>query len=130
MLVGENPFASASNLNQLFERIKSTDFTVPETVSPEAADLLRKLLVRDPAQRLGAESIQQIKSHPFFAGLDWTEMLKNKHRGPLNPRFDRDEVMLKALNVPLPGKNGDKNMQLKGFTYNENFQADSPNLNE
>lgn len=129
LLTGENPFASAANLNELFAKIKATDFNLPPTLSPEAIDLVRRLLVGNPSERLGAESIEQIKSHPFFAGVDWQEMLKNRKPGPLNPRYNKDEVMLKALNVRLPGKGAEKSMQLKGFTYNENFNVDSPSLN-
>jgi serine/threonine protein kinase len=128
-LTGENPFASAANLNELFAKIKATDFNLPVSLSPEAIDLIQRLLVGNPSERLGAASIDQIKDHPFFAGVDWTEMLKNRTPGPLNTRFNKDEMMLKALNVRLPGKAAEKSMQLKGFTYNENYNVDSPSFN-
>ena len=37
-------------------------------MSPEAADLIKKLLVLDPDQRLGKNSVSEIKNHDFFQG--------------------------------------------------------------
>ena len=39
-----------------------------DCMSPEAADLIKKLLEPDPAKRLGANSASEIKEHPFFKG--------------------------------------------------------------
>jgi 3-phosphoinositide dependent protein kinase-1 len=49
---------------------------MPPFVPADAADLIRRLLVLDPAERLGAGTAKQgyepIRSHPFFAGIaDW-----------------------------------------------------------
>jgi protein-serine/threonine kinase len=38
---------------------------------PQFQDLMRKLLSA-PEQRLGRESFDEITSHPFFAGVDWS----------------------------------------------------------
>ena len=40
-------------------------------------NLLRKLLHPDPAKRLGGQEsdAQEIKKHPFFAGVDWPAVL-------------------------------------------------------
>ncbi|TCD70832.1 hypothetical protein EIP91_001522 [Steccherinum ochraceum] len=40
-------------------------------ISPEAKDFIQRLITLDPSQRLGADGIEQVKSHPFFAGIDW-----------------------------------------------------------
>ena len=40
-------------------------------LSPEARDLMERLMCMDPARRLGAHGAQEIKAHPFFAGIDW-----------------------------------------------------------
>lgn len=37
-------------------------------MSPEAEDLIKKLLILDPEKRLGRHSINDIKNHPFFRG--------------------------------------------------------------
>jgi len=47
--------------------------------SPEAKSLLSGLLTQNPVNRLGSGEADsaQIKSHPFFASIDW-EKLYNK----------------------------------------------------
>lgn len=52
-------------------------------MSPEAADLIKKLLVLDPAQRLGANGADEIKRHPFFKGINW-ETLRTQ-QAPIIP---------------------------------------------
>lgn len=39
--------------------------------SIEAKDFIRRLLVPDPLERLGARNITEIMSHPFFNDFDW-----------------------------------------------------------
>lgn len=40
-------------------------------VSPEARDLMERLMCMNPDQRLGANGAAEIKAHSFFKGLDW-----------------------------------------------------------
>jgi len=40
----------------------------PEDMSPEARDLIEKLLNPDPAQRLGAQGAWELKSPPLLRG--------------------------------------------------------------
>lgn len=40
-------------------------------LSPEARDLMERLMCTDPKARLGANGASEIKQHAFFAGLDW-----------------------------------------------------------
>ena len=51
-------------------------FSMPQSFSPAAADLVGGLLQRDPARRLGAGpgGMAQLKRHPFFAEVDWAAM--------------------------------------------------------
>ncbi|KAJ9453004.1 RAC family serine/threonine-protein kinase-like protein [Diplonema papillatum] len=69
LLTGENPFYG-DNVKQIFAAILQKDFSIHPSykISPEAQDLLNKLLAKDEATRIkGAD----IKTHPWFAGLDW-----------------------------------------------------------
>ena len=45
-------------------------------MSPEAFDLLEKLLRFDPLNRIGCRELGtiEIKQHPFFRGIDWEEI--------------------------------------------------------
>ncbi|KAL4242070.1 non-specific serine/threonine protein kinase [Abortiporus biennis] len=40
-------------------------------VSPEAKDFMQRLMTLDTSQRLGSNGAEEVKSHPFFAGIDW-----------------------------------------------------------
>ncbi|RZF34165.1 hypothetical protein LSTR_LSTR003575 [Laodelphax striatellus] len=49
---------------------------IPEGVSSEAGSLLKQLLQFNASERLccGADGVEEIKAHPFFAGIDWIEI--------------------------------------------------------
>eukprot|EP00079_Xenopus_tropicalis_P010145 XP_002934734.2 PREDICTED: ribosomal protein S6 kinase delta-1 [Xenopus tropicalis] len=55
-----------------------TTVSVPEYVSKEARALVQQLLQFNPMERLGAgvAGVEDIKSHPFFAGVDWAELAR------------------------------------------------------
>lgn len=52
-----------------------------------AADLLRKLLNRNPTKRLGSgvSDAEEVKAHKYFSDIDW-EMVLNKKYPP--PKFN------------------------------------------
>ena len=39
--------------------------------SPEARDFMERLMVLDPARRLGANGADEVKDHPFFSDIKW-----------------------------------------------------------
>lgn len=53
-------------------------------MSPEALDLIVKLLNRDPRKRLGAGpgDAEEIKAHSFFKNINWEEALQRKLKPP------------------------------------------------
>jgi len=53
-----------------------------DCMTPEAQDLIKKLLVKDPKARL---TVDQIKAHPFFNGIDWNNIRKMK--APIIPKY-------------------------------------------
>jgi serine/threonine-protein kinase MRCK len=54
-----------------------TNFYIPDDVevSNDAKDLLKKLIC-SAENRIGKSGIDEIKNHPFFAGIDWDNMRK------------------------------------------------------
>lgn len=42
--------------------------------SEEARDFIRGLLTLDPGERLGSNGAEEVKAHPFFAGIDWEKV--------------------------------------------------------
>lgn len=72
MLVGSPPFYS-HNREQLFNNIQRGTLKIPKTLSEEAKDVIKRLVIRDPNKRLGAgkRDAEEIKDHPFFRDVDW-----------------------------------------------------------
>ncbi|KAG0168576.1 Serine/threonine-protein kinase MRCK beta [Apophysomyces sp. BC1015] len=79
MLQGDPPFYDENEtttcLNILTHNANTPNFKFEEHVSKEAKDLICKFL-RPRASRLGKNGIQEIKSHPFFDGIQW-ENIRN-----------------------------------------------------
>ncbi|GIM03203.1 hypothetical protein Vretimale_8003 [Volvox reticuliferus] len=57
---------------------------LPVYLSPNAKDLLRRLLVRQPKWRLGCggRGAEEIREHPFFMGFDWDAFEERKLAPP------------------------------------------------
>ncbi|KAH9444238.1 hypothetical protein Pst134EA_032465 [Puccinia striiformis f. sp. tritici] len=62
-LVGVPPFEDLSGHNATYKKISKVDFSIPSTVSPEASDLIRKLLKHEPQDRL---PLPQVATHPWI----------------------------------------------------------------
>ncbi|KAJ1337585.1 aurora kinase [Microdochium nivale] len=60
-LVGEAPFEDTPVMTQ--RRIAKADMSIPSFVSPEARDLIKRLLVLDPEKRI---PLEQIQTHPWI----------------------------------------------------------------
>ncbi|KAF9381988.1 pkb-activating kinase-like protein [Podila verticillata] len=76
LLAGRPPF-KGSNEYQTFQKIVKLEFSFPAGFPRTAMDLVSRLLVHDPNERLGANNtIDQLKQHPFFDGVEWSELWK------------------------------------------------------
>ncbi|KAI3801174.1 hypothetical protein L1987_29278 [Smallanthus sonchifolius] len=83
MLYGTTPFRGL-NRKETFYRILSKPADLVGEPTP-LRDLIRKLLEKDPRQRI---SVAEIKGHDFFKGVDWEKVLQIS-RPPFIPgRFD------------------------------------------
>lgn len=86
MLTGLPPFYD-ENTNTMYRKIlqEPLSFPGPEVVPPAARDLLTRLLDRNPQNRLGANGAAEIKSHHFFANIDWRKLLQRKYEPSFRP---------------------------------------------
>jgi 5'-AMP-activated protein kinase catalytic alpha subunit len=66
MLCGYLPFEDRDN-EVLYRKIGEGKFTLPNTLSDGAKDLIRRILNTDPSKRY---NIQQIRTHPWFNSLN------------------------------------------------------------
>ncbi|KAB2024248.1 hypothetical protein ES319_D06G074800v1 [Gossypium barbadense] len=72
LLQGEMPFGSwrQSELDT-FAKIARGYFILSHNLSPEAVDLITKLLEVDEKTRLGSHGSSSVRSHLWFDGVDW-----------------------------------------------------------
>jgi serine/threonine protein kinase len=83
MLTGLPPFYTDDEEN-MYHKIMTADIDFSKPLfSPEAQDIIRKFLTRDPTQRL--QDPQEIKSHPWFRNLDWHKLEKLEIAPPFIP---------------------------------------------
>ena len=90
MLCGIPPFYS-ENVERMYELIKLSELKFPKKIntSKDAQDIITKLLDRNPTTRLGSKGgISEIKSHPFFASIDFDFVFKKKLKAPFIPQIE------------------------------------------
>jgi 3-phosphoinositide dependent protein kinase-1 len=119
MIAGRFAFSGQSHF-LTWQKIKQLDYSFPEGFDPEAKDLIQKLIVRDPMQRLGAGppgsafSMQSLRSHHFFASINW----KTLWADPAPPL----ESGLVKREHPLMGQ--DQNWDDVGAAWDDIAEAD------
>jgi serine/threonine protein kinase len=64
----------------MFQAILEASPVYPSNMNAHVKDLCKKLLVVDPANRLGSASddYQELKAHSFFKGIDFDNLVKTK----------------------------------------------------
>jgi 3-phosphoinositide dependent protein kinase-1 len=80
MLAGSPPFRGATEY-LIFQKVIECEYSFPEEFDELAKDLITKLLVFEPKQRLGGSDDSEsryhsIRSHPFFEGIQWNNLHK------------------------------------------------------
>ena len=83
MLVGMTPYFNTRK-EDIFYNIEHGELKIPNFVSKEAGELLRRLLERNPSKRLGGmgRDALEIKEHPYFKDVDWKKMYEKKIQAP------------------------------------------------
>ncbi|KAF3919584.1 hypothetical protein ABW20_dc0103271 [Dactylellina cionopaga] len=80
-LYGYPPFMADTH-EKVFDNILNRRIDWPDEedcpVSPEAKDIMNKLMCIDQEKRLGANGSEDIKNHPFFAGINWDQILHDE----------------------------------------------------
>ncbi|XP_070764515.1 microtubule-associated serine/threonine-protein kinase 3-like [Enoplosus armatus] len=79
-LVGCVPFFGDTT-EELFGQVVSDEIIWPDgddALPADAQDLITRLLRQSPLDRLGTGGASEVKQHPFFLGLDWNGLLRQK----------------------------------------------------
>ncbi|KAL9397910.1 hypothetical protein Peur_012163 [Populus x canadensis] len=83
--------------------------SVPDDMSYEAQDLINRLIIHNPSQRLGANGSTEVKAHPFFRGVDWDNLALQKAAFVPNPNSVDDTSYFVSrfpqMSVGMPNDN-------------------------
>lgn len=110
-LYGIPPF-HASEADKVFENILAHRIHWPDAsedeVSPEAKDLINKLLCSDPQQRLGSNREEkyrsggeEIRNHPWFKDVNWDTLLQDEPQFVPQPENPEDTEYFDARGATL-----------------------------
>lgn len=91
MICGRLPFYNRDH-DVLFTLILMEEVKFPRNISSEAKTLLTGLLAKTPADRLGGgpEDVKEIQGHPFFACINWTDLVNKRITPPFKPQVSSD----------------------------------------
>jgi len=126
MLTGRLPFQGEDRKDTMSQILKAK-LGMPQFLSPEAQSLLRALFKRNPANRLGggANGINDIKNHPFFASIDWDKLMTKKITPPFQPtvvaddtfHFDTEYTSRTPKDSPAVPASAATHELFRGFSY-------------
>ncbi|KAF3108738.1 serine/threonine protein kinase psk1 [Orbilia oligospora] len=87
LLTGSPPFPGQNN-TQILNKINKTKLKLPFYLSPDAKDLLTRLLRKEPTKRLGykmPQDLATIQKHRFFRKIDWKKLERRELEPPISP---------------------------------------------
>jgi serine/threonine protein kinase len=102
-IMGHKPF-SGNTLREVKEKIMTKQYQIkPEEIprgwSNDAADLVNKLIMRKPFERIGFNGIDEIKNHPWFSNIIWKDYYYKKMKTPFI-NLNVDDAYNKLLYSP------------------------------
>ncbi|KAF3939069.1 Phototropin-2 [Dactylella cylindrospora] len=87
LLTGSPPFPGSNNA-QILNKISKQKLKLPFYLSPDAKDLLTRLLRKEPTKRLGykmPQDLAAIQKHRFFRKIDWKKLERRELDPPIQP---------------------------------------------
>ena len=133
MFCGYHPFRTKNKKIDPAIYLRKT--YIPDKVGKDAKDLIEKLFVTDPKRRLGFNSADEVKNHPFFKDIDFDKVLKKEYKPPFVPKLESDtdlkyfdeneenfveEEKKESLNNNNEKKENEKdNYHFEGFSYEQ-----------
>jgi len=128
MLTGAPPF-TGGNRKVITDRVLKSKLQLKKYLTPNAKDLLKKLLNKQAENRLGfgEKDSDAVKNHKFFTGVNWDQVLSKKTKPPFLPvlrseddfsNFDDEFTSKPAIDSPagpLPSQSVED--VFLGFSY-------------
>lgn len=95
LLTGASPFTVDGERNtqaEISKRIIRNSPPIPDHLSPNAKDFIKRLLVKDPIKRLGGSSrdAEELKAHPFLSSINWSMLISRKIAAPFLPCINHE----------------------------------------
>jgi len=86
LCIGIPPFYH-QNLHTMYVKIRTETPKFPSSMSVPCQNLIKKLLIRDPKERLGSGKgdVEDIKKQSWFKDLNWADLLAKKITPPYQP---------------------------------------------
>lgn len=128
MLYGLPPFYSRDT-SEMYDHILHKPLKLRGNISAPAKNILEGLLQKEKAVRLGVQNdFQDIKTHPFFAAINWTHLDEKKIKPPYNPNvagpMDLKFIDKDFTNEPVSASVGKSvDSQGKGLQISASVQA-------
>jgi serine/threonine-protein kinase Psk1 len=94
LLTGSPPFGG-NNYTKIQQNILKQKLNLPYFLTPDAKDLLTRLLRKEPNKRLGAKGkpdVAIMKKHRFFRRIDWAKLERRELEPPIRPLITDPEL--------------------------------------
>jgi serine/threonine-protein kinase Psk1 len=93
LMTGKPPFGGG-NWTKIQQNIMHQKLNLPYFLSPDAKDLLTRLLRKEPRKRLGVGrgDIHIIKKHRFFRKINWVKLEARQVEPPIKPLVTNPEL--------------------------------------
>ncbi len=125
MIVGLPPHYSTDR-DEMYERILTEPAVIPKCISPPLRSLLTGLLRKDPAKRLGSvRGVDEIKEHPWCAGIRWDDYLNHRVEPPFRPNLRQSHFDPEYTQCPVGEEGGCKTERSYSCYWEGNGEAPS-----
>ena len=94
LMTGNPPFRGANHA-KIQDNIVRQKLALPYFLSPDAKDLLVRLLRKEPAKRLGSvmpKDLATLRNHRFFRQIDWKKLEARELEPPIKPMITDPEL--------------------------------------
>jgi p70 ribosomal S6 kinase len=128
IMTGAPPF-TGNNRKIISDKVVRQKLTLKKYLTPDAKDILTKLLNKKPELRLGSgeRDGDAVMSHRFFSKVDWTAVVERRLEPPFKPllkteddfsMFDKEFTSKPPFDSPLVSVTDSVSEMFVGFSFN------------